>query len=125
MSKDSQRLQRRRTRLWNEDPICPDCGVKTILPEEIQKQYGLNLADWRPRRGQKKVPRHVRERMATIEHLRSRLNPGRRSPQREGEDRTILLCSKCNQDRNTKETEALGLPELHRRASLHKHHVPA
>ena len=52
---------------------------------------------------------HV-EREATIEHLRSRLHPGRREPAR-GEQRRVLACWKCNNERGRAELLALPLEE--------------
>ena len=74
----SKRLRARRERRWIEDPRCQDCGVETIPPELVKK-------------GQ-------RSRMATLEHLDSRLNPMRGSGG-VNEIRTTILCYKCNQKR--------------------------
>lgn len=79
----------RRERKWAEDPRCRRCGIVTIPPEEIE-------SDWQ-------LPR-----MATLEHVDTRMNPMRGCA---GHDvvRTSLLCRDCNQKVATYEQKVRGL----------------
>lgn len=58
--------------------------------------------------------------MATFEHLRDRLDPRRRRPNPSGEQRIVLACSRCNQERGRQRVAALGLDEQRRRSG-HAH----
>ena len=90
-------LKQRRIKLWKQDPHCHWCGTLTILPP----------ADAKPHR--KNYPLNE----ATIDHLRSRWHPNRREPIRQGEQRLVLSCRKCNIDRAKQEEKEQGLEVLH------------
>jgi len=89
-----------RDRLWKVDPHCRQCGVLTILPQDIVKG--------RDRFGKL---RHYPDNMATIDHLRSRYDLKRRIHDR-NERRYILLCIKCNNKREKEETSKLKIEKL-------------
>lgn len=62
----------------------------------------------------------VPDNYATIEHLNSRLQYPNGRPNVYGQSKTLVVaCSKCNNERSTKETALLSLDELHERASRH------
>lgn len=96
-------LKRRRIKLWNESPACRWCGVETILPEELARRYG----------DANKAPYEVAQRMATIEHVHSRLS-GRY--QTHGREETLtLFCRKCNNERGAQEMRSLPIEEVRAR----------
>jgi hypothetical protein len=84
---NTRKLRKQRLRLWQADPHCFWCGVRTILPS---KQW--------------KGP--VSPNVATIDHLRPRHHPGRLIPAN-GEIRRVLSCWKCNNDRDQFESSLL------------------
>lgn len=86
--------QARRRNLMAADPHCPQCGVELV--------YFI------PAKGQTLPPN-----FATIEHVNS-LNQAKPRPL--GGQRT-LLCLRCNEARGAAEEAALGIDELHRRAT--------
>lgn len=98
----SERRRHRREKLWRQDPRCCYCGTVTVLPP-----YGGKM--------KKMMPNY-----ATIDHLRSRLNPARREPSRRFEIRTVLCCWKCNGERAAAEEAALGREKLSELARLGK-----
>ncbi len=91
-----QRLAFRRAKLWNANPHCHWCGCLTQLPAE-----GLGRCAPRPPDNQ-----------ATIDHLRFRLHPQRQEPNPQMEERTVLSCWKCNNDRNREEMKAVGIEKI-------------
>jgi hypothetical protein len=98
----SKSLKKQRQRKWQADPRCEQCGVVTMLPEHLARRFHqpvLNLAG---------IPAEFRNRMATIEHVRSRLHPLRRV----GTGKHQLLCWLCNQKRNDGELALMPLEEL-------------
>lgn len=98
---NSKSLIKRRNRLWIENPACYWCGIETIMP---------------PKNGKGKIPLNT----ATIDHLRSRYDPLRRTQPEPGEVRTVLACSKCNNERSRIETAAQSKEELIRRSKMHR-----
>lgn len=92
-----KRIAKRRRALFNKDPHCHWCGIEVVW---YDKDGGT-----------------MPENGATIDHLRSRLNPERRR-KADGEQ-TVLACSKCNQQRNRQEELALSPEELRARCSNH------
>jgi hypothetical protein len=59
--------------------------------------------------------------LATLEHLRSRLNTKRHEPvSRHGEIRVVLACRKCNNEHGAKEQALLSKEELWERSKQHK-----
>lgn len=100
MRQARSKLARQRKRLHALNPRCHWCGVETVLPasagDRLRKAFNA--------------------REATIDHLRSRLDPSRTIPATGGEQRHVLACKKCNGERAAAENAALPLTELHRRA---------
>lgn len=106
------KLRKQRTRLWEEDPHCRNCGVLTILPHDVP--------------GYQPESKFVSpDNMATIQHVYSRLNPERRQINgtrgNQPEPRHLLWCFKCNQEDCKKEMDELGIEELRKRA-MNGHH---
>ena len=96
--KRSGRIKRKRIALWQRDPNCHWCGQYTILPEHVRG------ADKR--------------KMATIDHLWTRLDPERTIPCR-GERRLVLACAECNNHRGRDRERRLPLMELWARSQRH------
>jgi hypothetical protein len=93
------KLSNLRKRLYNQNPNCPFCGIKMILPEDVElktKTYPDNLC--------------------TIEHIYSKFNPLRQTPNTNGERRRIVCCKKCNMIRGREEELSLGVEGLQRHA---------
>lgn len=72
------RNRKRRDKLWDaKNGKCFWCGISTILP-----------------------PRNARSgfkaNYATLDHLRTRLDPNRRDPNNNNEERSVLACLNCN-----------------------------
>ncbi len=75
----SKNIRKRRERLWTENEgKCYWCGILTILPL----------------RGTTKTSH--RDDLATLDHLRTRLDGNRQEPNDSNEERTVLACWKCN-----------------------------
>lgn len=74
---------KRRKRLFKENPFCVYCGIKTILLPN------------KGRRGKKWQPNNL----ATIEHIYTRFDPRRRTPNVNNERRHVLACYKCNHEK--------------------------
>lgn len=85
--------------LWKANPNCRFCGVRTV----ILKQNGKSSPAYDPK-------------MATIEHLYSRYNPKRSVGF--NRNKVTLACAKCNNDRQKKEADSLGIEEIRRRSKL-------
>lgn len=97
-------LKRRRTKLWNESSACRWCGVETILPEELARRYG----------DANRAPYDVAQRMATIEHVNSRLSG--RYQTYGGEETLTLFCRRCNNRRGAIELKSLPIEEVRARS---------
>ncbi len=105
---DSRKLKKRKKWLYNQNPYCPNCGTKMILPEKGEGKF-----------------KH-KNNEATIEHLNNKYHlKERRKPQLSEEGRkscetrkgrTILLCRECNEALANEETKKLPLEELHERS---------
>lgn len=100
----SKSLREVRERLWKKDPHCRYCGVITVLPSSPLLK-----------RGKDGKLRHYPDNMATIDHLRSRLDPERQNHY-PSERRYILACWKCNNERSKKENSKLRIEELWKRS---------
>ena len=78
----SKNIRKRREKLWIEmDGKCHWCGTNTILPP----------------RGSTKIEH--RDNLATLDHLRTRLDDNRLQPNDSNEERTTLACWACNNRR--------------------------
>lgn len=97
MTTRQSRLRRRRDRLFADDPHCHWCECLT------------RLLDRKLRHGEK-MPLDL----ATIDHLDDRLSPER--GKHKGEDRTVLACWKCNNDRNREAQAAYPVEMLRERS---------
>ena len=103
-------LARRRERLWAKDPLCPLCGVKTVLPRAIIGRYKLkDPGDFRG------VPESVQDMMATIDHVRTKFDSRRRTNEAFG-TRTRLMCKKCNNKLGDSQYNALPLENRQQRS---------
>lgn len=89
----TQRLRRQRYLMWKKDPRCYWCGIRTIPPSWFETM--------KPDLRQK-----LRDKMATIDHLRPRHHPARGEPAN-GDVRRVLSCHKCNNDRDRIELSRL------------------
>lgn len=78
-------LQKQRRRMWMNNPCCENCGVLTILPEDVPGRVNSS--------GIKQI-REVPSNMATIQHKYSRLHPKRGTNPNERVH--FLWCTKCN-----------------------------
>lgn len=91
MSKQKEsRLKKIRNKLYKQNPFCPDCSVKMILPEEVGF---ITLKNGNRRL--KSQPKNL----CTIEHKYTRLDPRRRERNCNSELRWSLLCAKCNNNK--------------------------
>lgn len=105
-----ERIKERRTKLYNENPFCPECDTKMILPEEIGfvvKNNGLKNLKYTP------------DNLCTLEHKYSKINPDRKKPCKEL--RWSILCFKCNREKGLKDVKSiLTIEEERVRSKMHK-----
>lgn len=83
-------------RYLEQDGRCHWCKGKMVLI------VGYNPYGWSPP-----------DNMATLDHLHSKLSPGRSD---RGGYKNVAACAKCNRDRAAREEQDLGAEELRRRA---------
>lgn len=105
-----------RKKLYAENPYCPFCGVKMILPEDVGF-VDIVHGDGTLTQNLKYAP----DNLCTIEHLYSRFNPQRQTRNQNNERRRIICCKKCNQDRGRQEELNVGIDELRRRSREGSH----
>ena len=106
-----ERLRLRRTKLYEQNPFCPDCNVKMILPEEI----GFNVT----KSGVRKL-KYTPDNLCTIEHKYSKVNPQRKEPVN-NEMRWLICCKKCNGERGLNDIKThLTIEEERARSKRHK-----
>lgn len=80
-------IKNQRRRLWEANSYCENCGVLTILPEDVPGK--INSA------GVKQI-KTVPDNMATIQHKYDKIS-GKRETKNTPEERVHLLwCTKCN-----------------------------
>ncbi len=104
-------LKEIRERLWYKNPHCVYCGVLTVLPSSPLLH-----------RSKTGVLHKIPPNLATIDHLRSRLDPKRRIHKKK-EKRYVLACATCNNLRAKDEvskTKIERLWELSKRYPFHK-----
>jgi len=94
----TERLKRRRTKLWIQNPHCIYCGVETILPEDVERG--------------KPAPPH----MATIDHKYSRFHSLRTTPNSPMEIRRVLCCNLCNNYKAQLEADKIPIEILRARS---------
>lgn len=94
------RTKKQRQRLHKHNPHCHWCGRLTIL---IERTSNINM---------KLRPHQPDE--ATIDHLRSRFDPARRTNIQPTERRHVLSCYECNIKRGREEEIKMG-DKLHER----------
>ena len=88
----SRILAKQRKAMWRRDPHCHWCGVETILrPLHIPNDP---------------LPPEIRNRVATLDHVRARHHPDRLKPPEPGEVLHVLSCWKCNNERDREELQA-------------------
>lgn len=85
-------------KLFNENPNCHWCGELTVLTNEPS----LNKSNINPK-------------MATVDHIISRLHVERWVKRGPDERRKVLACYECNQRRAMEEESKLSKEELMRR----------
>lgn len=90
---ENKRKNNRRKKLYNENPFCPDCKKKMILPEDVGF---ITLAN-----GCRKLKTSPKN-LCTIEHIYTVNHPKRRQPNTNNEERWMILCKKCNKIRGDK-----------------------
>jgi hypothetical protein len=98
--------------MYAENPDCPFCGVRMILPEDI----GFDLR----RDGRGEMRQFIKaelDNMCTIEHIYSKLNPLRNSPEIKDMPKYMICCKKCNNARGRAEEAALGIEVLRQRST--------
>lgn len=93
------RIKKRKIGLWTKDPHCHWCGQLTVI-------YDYESIHHKP----------MPDNCATLDHLRSRLNPSRYEKAGPNEERTVLACFRCNTDRGIQEEQALTKEELRQRS---------
>lgn len=86
--------KRRRDRLFELNPYCHWCGCLLIRPETIKKK--------------ETEPKN----MATIDHLRDRLNPDRTKPNLDHKKRLVLSCKECNEEKGRDSEKTLPIENL-------------
>ncbi len=99
--------QRRRAKLFYENPFCPDCGVKMILPDDIPKVTSKH------EKGQLGNLKYFPDNLCTIEHLFTKFEPNKRKANRE---MVTILCKKCNEIHGRKSELKAGIDVLHEKS---------
>lgn len=85
----SKALARQRKAMWKRNPRCYYCGVVTILrPLHIPHEP---------------LSPEIRDRVATLDHVRARHHPDRTKPPEPGEVLHVLSCWRCNNERDRRE----------------------
>lgn len=87
-------LRRRRDNLFKQHPYCHWCKCKLLHPKFVKRHQTCP------------------DNMATIDHLRDRLDSNRQEPNTERQSRTVLSCKKCNQDRGKESVSSLTKEQL-------------
>jgi len=86
---NAKQLRKQRQHLWNKfDGRCENCGVFTVLPEDVPGYEKIN--------GVLEINKPP-DNMATIQHRYSKVDPMRHIYRRD-ERRHFLWCNKCNND---------------------------
>jgi hypothetical protein len=101
----SNAKKNRRNKLFDEDPCCYWCGEETINIHPNTPEYkALNLKEplWNE---------------TTLEHLRTRLDDDRDEPNPDGEERTVIACRRCNEERSNLQVRQLPITELWERSN--------
>lgn len=97
-------IRRRRKRMFDKNPNCPQCGVLMILPETLPRDEKGRVKVW---------PLNT----CTYEHGRSRLDPLRK---KEEPFRNKIRCLKCNNMNGENDVKKfLTLDEIRDRSKRH------
>lgn len=99
-----EKRRRAREQMFAADPKCHWCKEEMILLDYRTLPKGEPHPD----------------NAATIEHLRSRLDPKRTERPGPGEKRWVLGCRKCNGKRAAQEEATLTYEELNARRNRHR-----
>ncbi|MCI0391869.1 MAG: hypothetical protein MOB07_24265 [Acidobacteria bacterium] len=85
--------------MWRHDPRCYWCGVQTILrPLHIPHEP---------------LPPAIRDRVATLDHVRARHHPDRLKRPESGDVLHVLSCWRCNNERDRQQLQAKPKEYLH------------
>ncbi len=99
--------QRRRAKLFAENPFCTECGIEMVLPDDIPKVTS-------PReKGQIGNLKYFPENLCTIEHPVTKWEPEKRKKSRE---MLKILCKRCNEKLGADAQINAGIEELHIRS---------
>jgi hypothetical protein len=92
---ETGRIKLSRRRLWEQNPHCHWCGTETVLIDQDGGFFPHNAA--------------------TVDHLRSRLDSSRSEPNPQREQRRVLACWRCNNERARDEQKSMPIEKLHER----------
>ena len=92
-----------RKRLFNKNPYCPRCGVRMILPENLELENGKI----------KYFPTNT----CSYEHRYTKIDKEKR---RNNKGMGSILCKQCNELAGAERQSQLSIDELHNR-SQHRH----
>lgn len=93
-------IKRLRKRLFLKNPYCPVCGVLMVLSESIPRDVKGQLL-YHP------------DNLCTIDHTYSNYNPERTE---ENKHLCTIMCHKCNNEKERKESAHIPIDELRRRS---------
>lgn len=110
------RIKNQRKKLYEENPYCPFCEVKMILPEDVGFEE-IRHTDGTITHNLKYVP----DNLCTIEHLYTKFDPNRTTKNTSNEKRRIICCRKCNMARGRQAELQVGIEELRRRSTEGSH----
>jgi len=87
--------------------------LQKLTPEQLKQRVALEKL---PKKGSEAYP----EDSATIEHLRSKFDPKRQEPVKNGEQRIAIACSKCNHEKGKEEEAEQQIELLREKSKQHK-----
>lgn len=99
---NTYRYQRVRTRMFNLNPYCPECGVLMILPKTLPRSPTGKVKFFPPN-------------ICTYEHIHSRINPDRKL---HIPNKNRILCLKCNNKKGREDELTLLTKEEIKQRSL-------
>lgn len=118
MLSGSAQRKRRREVLWKKQQgHCHWCGCQMLHWDDLKRDPSKQQKyDVKAPGKIKKMPRDL----ATIDHLRDRYHAGRQEPNLGKEQRWVLACWQCNNERGTKSTKQQLLKDLWKRSGRAK-----